>query len=96
MMDTQRVISLHGFIDYKPYDPRENHAKPICLETDVPTPTNVPESVEEMDDLRLILVNTDELRTIWNTLIEKEHPLGAGRPVGHQIFVCPAWVLTLG
>ena len=85
-MDTQRLISLHGFIDYKPYDPRENHAKPICLETDVPTPTNVPESVEEMDDLRLILVNTDELRTIWNTLMEKEHPLGVGRPVGHQLF----------
>ena len=56
------------------------------MPTDVPEPVNVPETVEEVEDLRLVLVGSEADRQLWNCVMEKEHPLGAGQPMGYQLF----------
>ena len=38
----------------------------------------VPDEVGEVRDLELVRVDTDVRRRIWNTLMAREHPRGAG------------------
>lgn len=54
-------------------------AEPVDL------PIGVPAQVEEIEQLHLVLVGTDEQLLIWNELMESEHPLGAGPLVGRQL-----------
>jgi hypothetical protein len=58
---------------------------PRRLEAAVPAPAGVPGRVEEIGDLRLELVESDEQRGIWNELIIREHPLGERPLVGRQL-----------
>ena len=58
---------------------------PRRLESPVPLPTDVPLQVEEIQELKLIMVNNSEQMRIWNELMIEEHPLGAGPLVGRQI-----------
>jgi len=51
----------------------------------VDPPTGVPAQVGEIENLQLVLVDTDEQLLIWNELMESEHPLGAGPLVGRQL-----------
>ena len=46
---------------------------------------DVPSTVGEVADLTLALVETDEQRRVWNTLMAHEHPRGAGPFVGPQL-----------
>ena len=45
----------------------------------------VPEEVGAVQDLELVLVESDEQRLVWNTLLAHEHPRGAGPWVGPQL-----------
>ena len=45
----------------------------------------VPGEVGELRELALVRVDTDAQRLVWNTLMEREHPRGAGPFVGHQV-----------
>lgn len=58
---------------------------PHRLENPVPLPTGTPSKVEEIQDLKLILVQTADEMRIWNELMIEEHPLGNGPLVGRQI-----------
>ena len=58
---------------------------PRRLSESVPEPNGVPGQVEKIRDLRLILVETEEHMRIWNELMIREHPQGAGPLVGRQI-----------
>lgn len=58
---------------------------PRRLETAVPVPQGVAGSVEDLEELRLELVQTDAQRRIWNELIIREHPLGERPLVGRQL-----------
>ena len=49
---------------------------PKRLETPVPEPTNLPETLEGLTNLRLKLVDNDDDRKIWNRMMADEHPLG--------------------
>ena len=51
----------------------------------VPLPVDVPREVGGVEDLRLVLVCTDEEKRIWNELMLREHPLGDGPLVGRQL-----------
>ena len=51
----------------------------------VPLPVDVPREVGGVEDLRLVLVCTDEEQRIWNELMLREHPLGDGPLVGRQL-----------
>lgn len=46
---------------------------------------DVPERAGDVRDLRLVRVDTDEHRRIWNELMLCEHPQGAGPLVGAQL-----------
>ncbi len=55
------------------------------LNTPVLLPVDVPSTVNEIQDLKLILVQTSDEIKIWNELMIEEHPLGAGFFVGRQL-----------
>ena len=48
-------------------------------------PDGVPGEVGEVGDLELVRVDTDAQRRIWNTLMARKHPRGAGPLVGRQM-----------
>ncbi len=64
---------------------RPGRSSPRRLWEAVAVPERVAEQVEDILDLRLILVRTDEQMRIWNELMIREHPRGAGPLVGRQL-----------
>ncbi len=58
---------------------------PQRLNTPVPLPVDVPSTVNEIQGLKLTLVQTSDEIKIWNELMIEEHPLGAGSFVGRQL-----------
>jgi hypothetical protein len=54
-------------------------AEPVAL------PVDVPDRVDEVGELKLILVTCQEHMRIWNELMISEHPQGAGPLVGRQL-----------
>jgi len=58
---------------------------PRRLSEAVAFPEGVPETAGEVQRLELILVNSDERMRIWNELMLREHPCGAGPLVGPQL-----------
>ena len=46
---------------------------------------DVPDTVGAIENLTWVLVETDEQRRVWNTLMAHEHPRGAGPFVGPQL-----------
>jgi hypothetical protein len=63
------------------------HAKPSPrrLVEAVPPPQEVPAAAGEVKGLELILVETEAQIRIWNELMAREHPQGAGPLVGRQL-----------
>ncbi len=55
------------------------------LKQPVPLPQAVPAKVSELIDLDLVLVEDDAHRALWNELMAREHPRGAGPLVGCQL-----------
>ncbi len=58
---------------------------PQRLENPVPLPVEVPLKVNELQGLKLILVQAPDEMRIWNELMIEEHPLGDGPLVGRQL-----------
>jgi len=58
---------------------------PRRLEAPVPTPEAVPAEVGDVQGLRLELVATAAQMRVWNELMCREHPRGAGPLVGRQL-----------
>ena len=58
---------------------------PRVLAHPVAPAVDVPDTVGALRDLRLVLVETDAQRRVWNTLMAHEHPRGAGPFVGPQL-----------
>jgi len=84
-MKALRELEKEGhFILPKP--PRKSEKKtPRRLDSPVPLPQSVPSKVGQIHDLDLLLVETEENMRIWNELMIREHPRGAGPLVGRQI-----------
>ena len=63
------------------------HAKPSPrrLIEAVPPPQDVPAAAGEVKGLELVLVETEAQIRIWNELMAREHPQGAGPLVGRQL-----------
>ena len=66
---------------------RTSHTRssPRRLSKPVPFPLDVPDRVEDLDELKLKLVVDQEHIRIWNELMIREHPQGSGPLVGRQI-----------
>lgn len=58
---------------------------PRRLTEPVPEPKNVPADAGNINELRLIIVGTEEEMRIWNELMLQDHPRGAGPLVGRQL-----------
>ena len=67
--------------------PRKSPSKyrPKRLGEPIPLPVGVPDKVEKMKDLELVLVESEEATKIWNELIHREHPMGSTTFFGRQI-----------
>ncbi len=64
---------------------RSGNASPRRLLEPVPTPLDVPLDVGDVQGLKIILVETVEHMRIWNEMMFREHPQGAGPLVGRQL-----------
>ncbi len=64
---------------------RPGRSSPRRLWEAVAVAERVAEQVEDILDLRLIVVRTDEQMRIWNELMIREYPRGAGPLVGRQL-----------
>ncbi len=59
---------------------------PRLPETPVSKAQDVPDKVEKINKLNLVLVKTDKQMQIWNELMLSDHPRGAGPFVGCQLY----------
>jgi hypothetical protein len=59
--------------------------RPRRLDGPVPEPQAVPGEVTALSGLQLVRVDTPAQMRIWNELMLREHPLGAGPLVGRQV-----------
>lgn len=67
--------------------PRSQPARgaPRRLPGPVPAPQGVPETAGAVRELELVRVDSEERIRIWNELMAREHPCGAGPLVGAQL-----------
>ncbi len=81
-----RILDSAGHIKL-PVTTRKTSGKrsPQRLNAPVPSPIDVPTTVDEIKGLELILVETSDAIKIWNELMIEEHPLGSGSFVGRQL-----------
>jgi hypothetical protein len=59
--------------------------EPRRLSAPVPAPQGVPAQAQDVRGLELVVVETEEHMRIWNELMLREHPRGAGPLVGRQL-----------
>jgi hypothetical protein len=64
---------------------RPGARSPRRLEEPVPPPSDVPGRAGDVWGLNLVVVRTEEQMRIWNELMIREHPQGAGPLVGRQL-----------
>lgn len=64
---------------------RTGSNSPRRLAEPVPPPRDVPGRVNEVWGLNLVVVRSEEHMRIWNELMIREHPQGAGPLVGRQL-----------
>ena len=59
--------------------------RPRGLPHALPPPTDVPDRVDRVAGLSLVVVDSDGGRRIWNEMMAREHPLGAAYHAGCQV-----------
>ena len=90
---TQRASCLRALrtlveeerITLPPPQGKSPYAPLRTLSAPVPEAKDVPSDVREVRDLTLLLVQSAWERAIWNTLLDREHPLGTTRFAGAQV-----------
>ena len=64
---------------------KSGRASPKRLPEAVPATLDVPATAGDVRGLKITLVDTDEYMRIWNEMMSREHPQGAGPLVGRQL-----------
>jgi hypothetical protein len=80
-----RELERTGHIVLPPPRTRPGRARPRGLGAAVAPPVGVPAQLAEIVDLELVLVQSVDHRRLWNELMAREHPRGAGPLVGCQL-----------
>ncbi len=80
-----RRLEQQGHVTLPPRCRKRTVPSPRRLEAAVPEPAGVPAEVGGIAGLELVLVQDGELIKVWNELMAREHPLGAGPLVGRQL-----------
>lgn len=80
-----RELEAAGALTLPPPTRRSGPKAPRRLGAPVPVPAAVPVPAGDVQDLRLELVTTPAPLALWNELMAREHPRGAGPLVGRQL-----------
>src|SRR5712691_9881956 len=80
-----RELEAQGEFQLPPQRREKVRPAPRRLDQAVAEPQSVPGTVGEIGGLELILVEHESQMRIWNELMIREHPQGAGPLVGRQI-----------
>lgn len=80
-----RNIEAKGLCMLPPPQRKPGCSTPRRLDDTVPAAQGVPNTVGQIRNLELYLVETEEQIRIWNELMIREHPRGAGPLVGRQL-----------
>ncbi len=80
-----RELEARGEFQLPPQRRERVHPAPRRLDQPVAEPQTVPGEVGEIGGLELKLVEQESQMRIWNELMIREHPQGAGPLVGRQI-----------
>jgi len=80
-----RELEVQGEFQLPPPRTKKSSPTPRRLDQPVPEPQAVPEEVGAVGGLELILVGQESQMRIWNELMIREHPQGAGPLVGRQL-----------
>lgn len=95
-----RKLEARGLFVLPNPEKKVGKPEPRRLEHSVPSPEGVPDTVDKINRLKLVLVETEEQMRIWNELHIREHPRGAGPFVGRQLryLICSehGWLGGLG
>jgi hypothetical protein len=80
-----RELEAKGWFQLPPPQIQKGAPAPRRLTAAVAEPETVPPEVGEVGGLELILVQQESQMRIWNELMIREHPQGAGPLVGRQL-----------
>ena len=80
-----RELEAAGHFVLPAAERKNGRGSPRRLSDAVAKPTDVPAEVGELRGLSLVVVETTEQMRIWNELMIREHPQGAGPLVGRQL-----------
>jgi hypothetical protein len=80
-----RELEARGEFQLPPQQREKVRPAPRRLDQAVAEPQSVPGEVGEISGLELILVEQESQMRIWNEVMIREHPQGAGPLVGRQI-----------
>jgi len=80
-----RKLEEKGFFKLPATTKGKSSNKARRLANPVPDPVYIPDDIQAIKHLELIIVATEEHMRIWNELMIQEHPQGAGPLVGRQI-----------
>jgi len=84
-MKALRELDHRGYIVLPVSLKMSGNASPRRLLEPVPAPLGVPPDVGDVQGLKILLVETTEHTRIWNEMMFREHPQGAGPLVGRQL-----------
>ena len=79
------VLESAGQLTLPAPRPHPQRPSPRCLDAPVPAPVEVPAQVRDVEGLRLVVVEDETQRRVWNTLLATEHPQGTTTFVGCQL-----------
>jgi hypothetical protein len=80
-----RKLEQQGRLALPPVRRQGTVPRPRRLDGPVPEPAGLPEEVNSILGLTLVRVGSVDQMRIWNELMIREHPLGAGPLVGRQV-----------
>ena len=80
-----RELEAKGWFRLPPTEIQKGKPTPRRLSAPVAEPEAVPGEVGEVCGLELVLVEQESQMRIWNELMIREHPQGAGPLVGRQM-----------
>ena len=80
-----RDLEQQGNFTLPPPSFKQAQSSPRRLPGPVPEPRGVPEAAGEVQGLGLVLVEAEDQIRVWNELMFREHPQGAGPLVGRQL-----------
>ena len=80
-----KVLETAGQLTLPAPRPHPQRPSPRCLDAPVRAPVDVPAQVRDVEGLRLVVVEDETQRRVWNTLLATEHPQGTTTFVGCQL-----------